>query len=52
MVSRESMTKIESFIRMIIQPNADEWDAFARIVKFRTLKNKDLLLQEGQVCNL
>jgi len=51
MVSPESMTKIESFIRMIIDPNADEWDAFARVVKFRTLKKKDLLLQEGQVCN-
>ncbi|MCF2501237.1 Crp/Fnr family transcriptional regulator [Dyadobacter chenhuakuii] len=45
------MIKIESFIRMIIDPNAEEWDAFARMVKIKTLKKKDLLLQEGQVCN-
>jgi CRP-like cAMP-binding protein len=51
MTNPESMIKIEAFIRRIIQPNEKEWAAFTRIVKFRTLEKKELLLQEGQVCN-
>jgi CRP-like cAMP-binding protein len=51
MAGPESMIKIEAFIRMIVQPNQEEWDAFTRIVNFKKLNKKDLLLQEGQVCN-
>jgi CRP-like cAMP-binding protein len=29
----------------------EEWEAFTRIVQFKKLKKKDLLLEEGQVCN-
>jgi len=45
------MIKIEAFIRRIIQPNAEEWEAFTQIIKIKKLKKKDLLLEEGQVCN-
>lgn len=45
------LRKIEAFIRQIVQPNAEEWAAFADIVKPRKLDKKDLLLQEGQTCN-
>jgi CRP-like cAMP-binding protein len=51
MTDPESLIKIEAFIRTIIQPNAEEWEAFSRIVKVKKLKKKDLLLEEGQVCN-
>jgi hypothetical protein len=51
MASPESLIKIEAFIRMIIQPDAEEWEAFTRIVHVKKLKKKDLLLEEGQVCN-
>jgi CRP-like cAMP-binding protein len=51
MANPESLVKIEAFIRMIIQPNAEEWAAFTRIVNLKKLKKKDLLLKEGQICN-
>jgi CRP-like cAMP-binding protein len=51
MADPESLVKIEAFIRRIIQPNAEEWEAFTRIVSVKKLKKKDLLLQEGQICN-
>jgi len=51
MVNPEFMIKIEAFIRRIIQPNAEEWEAFTQIIKIKKLKKKDLLLEEGQVCN-
>ena len=51
MVNPEFMIKIEAFIRRIIQPNAEEWQAFTQIIKIKKLKKKDLLLEEGQVCN-
>jgi CRP-like cAMP-binding protein len=50
MTDPESLIKIETFIRTIVQPNAEEWEAFARAVQFKRLKKKDLLLEEGQVC--
>lgn len=51
MTDSQSLTKIETFIRTIVQPDPDEWDAFRRIVHFKKLKKKELLLREGQVCN-
>lgn len=51
MPGSESLIKIETFIRRIVQPNEEEWEAFTRIVNFKKLKKKDLLLEEGQVCN-
>ncbi|GAA4919187.1 Crp/Fnr family transcriptional regulator [Mucilaginibacter defluvii] len=45
------LKKIEMFIKQIVQPNAEEWAAFADIIKFKKLKKKELLLQEGQTCN-
>ena len=51
MTDPESLIKIEALIRTIIQPNAEEWEAFSRILKVKKLKKKDLLLEEGQVCN-
>ncbi|MCF0072766.1 Crp/Fnr family transcriptional regulator [Dyadobacter sp. CY261] len=46
-----SLLKIESFIRTIVQPNEQEWEDFTRIVRLKKLKKRDLLLEEGQVCN-
>jgi CRP-like cAMP-binding protein len=51
MTDPQSLNKIEAFIRMLVQPNEEEWEAFTKIVGFKQLKKKDLLLQEGQVCN-
>jgi CRP-like cAMP-binding protein len=51
MTDPESLIKIEAFIRMMVQPNAEEWEAFRSILKYKKLKKKDLLLEEGQVCN-
>lgn len=47
----KDLTKLESFIRQIVQPNEEEWAAFAAIVKPKKLSKKELLLKEGQVCN-
>jgi CRP-like cAMP-binding protein len=46
-----SLLKIEAFIRHFIQPNKEEWNAFAAILHEKKLKKKDLLLEGGQVCN-
>jgi len=46
-----SLVKVELFIRKIVQPDTEEWEAFTRIVQFKSLKKKDLLLKEGRVCN-
>jgi CRP-like cAMP-binding protein len=46
-----SLSKIQSFIRHFIQPNDEEWNAFADILQEKKLKKKDLLLEGGQVCN-
>jgi len=51
MTETESLLKIEAFIKTIIQPNKEEWDAFTEIIRFKTLKKKELLLEEGKVCN-
>jgi CRP-like cAMP-binding protein len=50
MFEPQSLSKIEAFIRGLVQPNAEEWEAFVRIVRFRKLMKKDLLLEDGQVC--
>lgn len=51
MTDPQSLIKIEAFIRTIVQPDVEEWEAFTKIVQFKKLKKKDLLLEEGQVCN-
>jgi CRP-like cAMP-binding protein len=50
MTDPASLVKIKAFIEMIVQPDAEEWNAFAEIVQTKTLKRKDLLLKEGQIC--
>jgi CRP-like cAMP-binding protein len=51
MTEFQQLLKIEAFIRTIIQPDPQEWEAFIRIVKFKKLRKKDMLLEEGTVCN-
>lgn len=51
MADQKSLIRIEAFIRQFIQPNKEEWKAFADILQVRKLKKKDLLLEEGQICN-
>jgi len=51
MADPKSLVKIEAFVRMFIQPNNEEWQAFADILKDKTLKKKDMLLEAGQICN-
>ncbi|TDQ11214.1 Crp/Fnr family transcriptional regulator [Pedobacter metabolipauper] len=51
MINPESLIKIEAFIRMLVQPNEEEWSAFTKIVQAKKLKKKDLLLEEGHACN-
>jgi CRP-like cAMP-binding protein len=46
----QNLTKIELFVRKIVEPNADEWGAFANIIQVKKLDKKDLLLEEGQTC--
>ena len=51
MADLQSLVKIEAFIRKIIEPNEEEWEAFANILQLKSLAKKELLLQAGQVCN-
>ncbi|ACU59041.1 Crp/Fnr family transcriptional regulator [Chitinophaga pinensis] len=51
MIDPQSLIHIEAFIRKIVQPDPEEWNAFAQIVELKTLKKKELLLREGQICN-
>lgn len=51
MTDPQSLIQIETFIRKMVQPDPEEWEAFAQIVQFKVLKKKELLLREGQVCN-
>jgi CRP-like cAMP-binding protein len=51
MADPKSLVKIEAFVRHFIQPNEEEWKAFADILQEKTLKKKDMLLEGGQVCN-
>jgi CRP-like cAMP-binding protein len=51
MLEPQSLSKIEAFIRGLVQPNEEEWEAFVRIVRFKKLTKKDLLLEDGKVCN-
>jgi len=46
-----TLVKIEAFIRQFIEPNEEEWKAFADILQQKTLKKKDMLLESGQICN-
>jgi CRP-like cAMP-binding protein len=50
MIHPESLVKIKAFIERIVQPNAEEWKAFEEILQIKSLKKKELLLKEGQVC--
>lgn len=50
MADRDSLVKIEAFIRTIVQPDAEEWEAFAKTIQLKTLKKKDILLKAGKVC--
>jgi CRP-like cAMP-binding protein len=50
MVDPELLQKIEVFIKTLVQPDEEEWEAFCNIVQFKQLKKKELLLEEGQVC--
>jgi CRP-like cAMP-binding protein len=47
----QSLIKVEAFVRMMIQPNAEEWEAFASIARIKKLKKKDMVLEVGQVCD-
>jgi len=51
MADPKSLVKIEAFVRQVIQPNKEEWKAFADILQEKSLKKKDLLLEDGQICN-
>lgn len=51
MTDPQSLKKVEAFVRMMIQPNAEEWEAFASITRVKKLKKKDMLLEAGQVCD-
>ena len=51
MAHPKSLIKIEAFIRQFIQPNEEEWKVFADILTEKTLKKKEMLLEDGQVCN-
>jgi CRP-like cAMP-binding protein len=51
MADPQSLVKIEAFVRLFIQPNKEEWEAFANILTAKTLRKKDMLLEGGQICN-
>jgi CRP-like cAMP-binding protein len=51
MADPKSLVKIEAFVRHFIQPNEEEWKAFADILQEKTLKKKDMLLEGGLICN-
>jgi CRP-like cAMP-binding protein len=45
-----SLLKIEAFVRTLVQPNEEEWEALANILHPKKLKKRELLLEAGQVC--
>ncbi len=51
MIDPQSLMKVEAFVRTMIQPNAEEWEAFASVARVKKLKKKDMLLEAGQVCD-
>lgn len=44
------LQKIEAFVRTLVQPDAEEWEALATIIHPKKLKKRELLLEAGQVC--
>lgn len=50
MIDPEALLKIEAFVRTLVQPNAEEWEALVNILQPKKLKKKELLLEVGQVC--
>jgi CRP-like cAMP-binding protein len=50
MTDQESIASIEAYVRRIVAPDDEEWDAFRSICATKRLKKKELILKQGQVC--
>lgn len=51
MLDPEPFSALENYIRNMISPTAEEWDAFCKILSVKTISKKEMLLKEGQICN-
>jgi CRP-like cAMP-binding protein len=45
-----SLLKLEAFVRKLVQPDDEEWEALVNILHPEKLKKKEHLLEPGQVC--
>ncbi|MBT1707347.1 Crp/Fnr family transcriptional regulator [Fulvivirgaceae bacterium PWU5] len=50
MTNQESISLIEGYVRQVVSPNAEEWEAFRGILSPRRIRKKELILKQGQVC--
>jgi CRP-like cAMP-binding protein len=50
MIRQESIAAIEGYIRHLVSPTAEEWEAFQSILIEKRLSKKDFLLKQGQTC--
>lgn len=50
MSSQESIALIEAYVRQVVSPNAEEWEAFRGILTPKRIRKKELILKQGQVC--
>jgi CRP-like cAMP-binding protein len=50
MTNQESIALIEGYVRQLVSPNAEEWEAFRGILSPRRIRKKELILKQGQVC--
>src|SRR5690349_4790438 len=46
----EALTKARSYLSKIVNFSDEEWDAFSREAKVKTLRKKDHFLRQGEIC--
>ena len=51
MIDPESNQMLERYIRQLISPSMEEWEAFSGCFSSKRLEKREKLLKEGQVCN-
>lgn len=50
MIKPESIASIEAYVRNVVSPNAEEWEAFCGILNTKQIGKKQWLLKQDQVC--
>jgi len=50
MSTQESIALIEAYVRQVVSPNVEEWEAFRVSLIPKRIRKKELILKQGQVC--